>query len=73
MFQEFQGCLGHLFAFAGDAWVTETYWESEEALNTALASERYADVVSQLEATGILRGESDVDVYQVVGGRLPAL
>ncbi len=73
MFQGFHGCLGHLFAVAGDAWVTETYWESQESLNTALASDRYADVVSQLEATGILLGESDVDVYQVVGGRLPTL
>ena len=73
MFQEFSGCLGHLFAVARDAWVTETYWESEKSLNTALASGAYAGVVSQLEATGILLGESEVEVYEVVGGRLPTL
>lgn len=66
MFARLPGCLGHVYAVAGETWITQTYWDSEESIRRAEASTLYNDVVSRIIQLGILGTSQTTDVYEVI-------
>lgn len=65
MFREMPGCAGHIYAFQGSTWITQTFWEETEAIEKAEQSIRYQEVVRQLADTGVLRGSPTIEVFVV--------
>ena len=59
--------MGHLHAHRGDRFVTISTWIGRHAIETAERSSLYRETVDALEATGILRGSSTVDVFDIDG------
>jgi heme-degrading monooxygenase HmoA len=65
MFDSFPGCAGHLFSHHDDTFMTISMWIGHHAIRQAEASDLYRETVDALEATGILRGEQHVEVFEV--------
>ncbi len=71
MFREQRGLLGVLFLReADDRAAALTFWEDEEAIRALAASPSYKETVETLLATGLLRGEQTVEVFEVRDGEL---
>ena len=71
MFREQRGLLGVLFLReADDRAAALTFWEDEEAIQALATSPSYNRTVETLLATGLLRGEQSVEVFEVEGGEL---
>jgi heme-degrading monooxygenase HmoA len=72
MFQEQVGFLGVLFTRRHDRCAVLTLWSDDRAVRALSDSATYVATVARLEASGILRGDTDVEAWQVHGGFLPA-
>jgi heme-degrading monooxygenase HmoA len=59
------GFRGVLFSAAGAARIVITLWDDAEAAAALDTSETYAETVAAIVATGFLRGESTVEVFDV--------
>jgi heme-degrading monooxygenase HmoA len=71
MFWEQRGLLGVLFLReADDRAAALTFWEDEEAIQALATSPSYNRTVEALLATGLLRGEQTVEVFEVKDGEL---
>lgn len=71
MFREQRGLLGVLFLReADDRAAALTLWEDEEAVQALATSPSYRETVEALLATGLLRGEQTVEVFEVKDGEL---
>ena len=71
MFREQRGLLGVLFLReADDRAAALTFWEDEEAIQALATSPSYNRTVETLLATGLLRGEQTVEVFEVNCGEL---
>ncbi|MCA1847840.1 MAG: hypothetical protein LC704_02430 [Actinobacteria bacterium] len=71
MFREQRGLLGVLFLReADDRAAALTFWEDEEAIQALATSPSYNRTVEALLATGLLRGEQTVEVFEVKDGEL---
>lgn len=66
MFARLRGCLGHVYAVGGDTWITQTYWDSEESIRRAEASNVYRDVVARILQLGVLGSSQTTEVYEVI-------
>lgn len=71
MFTRLTGCVGYVYAVAGDQWITQTFWESEEAIEKAEASQLYRDVVSRIHAAGFLGDRQTTEVFEVTAYAAP--
>jgi heme-degrading monooxygenase HmoA len=63
MFRNQPGFRGVLFSAAGAVRIVITLWDDAEAAAALDASETYAETVAAIVATGFLRGESTVEVF----------
>jgi hypothetical protein len=54
-----------MFGHHGDTYVTISMWIGRHAIEQAEESDAYRDTVASLSATGILRGEADVEVFDI--------
>ena len=62
------GCVGVMFTRTDTHCVTITAWMSEEAILAAEASHEYAEVVRQIESSGLLADNHSTEVLTVYGG-----
>lgn len=65
MFDSFPGCMGHLFAHRDATWLTISMWIGAHAISVAEHSTVYRETVDALDATGILRGQPSVEIYDI--------
>lgn len=70
MFRRQQGFLGVLFLRTAEECAALTLWGSLRAVQALSASESYRQTVSELEATGLLKGRQSVEVFEVKRGFL---
>jgi heme-degrading monooxygenase HmoA len=69
MFRKQSGCLGVLFLRTGaEECAALTMWSGLEAVQALSTSTSYRRTVRELEATGLLKGEQSVEVFEVKGG-----
>lgn len=73
MFKSQRGCIGVLFARNGDQAAVLTFWQNEESILALERSAVYFVAVAAIETSGMLRGRSTVDVYEIRDGELPGL
>lgn len=71
MFRRLGGCLGYVYAVSGSTWITQTFWESHEAIDNAEASALYQEVVGGILATGFLGDEQTTEVFEVTAYAVP--
>ncbi len=71
MFRRLPGCLGYIHAVADGTWITQTFWESEDHIRAAEASEDYREVVSNILATGFLGDRQTTEVFEVTSYAAP--
>jgi heme-degrading monooxygenase HmoA len=62
------GCVGVIFTRTDTQCVTITAWMSEEAIVATEESQNYADVVRQIECSGLLADNHSTEVLTVYGG-----
>lgn len=65
MFDALPGCMGHMFTHSGASYLTVSMWVGHHAIAQAEASAVYRRTVEALEATGILRGNQRVEVFDI--------
>lgn len=70
MFKEQTGCLGVLFTLDGNLCNTTTLWRDRESIEMLKTSITYNDTVEKIVATGMLEGESTVEIFDCFGGFL---
>ena len=68
MFKNAHGCMGVLFAQAGDECKTITIWDNPESVAALNDSPAYKTVVAAIEDSGILSGEHHTEVLELYGG-----
>ena len=67
MFREQPGFVGVLFAANLAERAVITLWRDAAAAQRLDQSETYRSTVAEIEATGFLRGESSVEVFELEG------
>jgi heme-degrading monooxygenase HmoA len=67
MFREQQGFAGVLFAASGAERAVITLWQDIASAERLDRSDTYKSTVAEIEATGFLRGESTVEVFELEG------
>jgi heme-degrading monooxygenase HmoA len=70
MFRKQSGFLGVLFLRTAGECAALTIWGGLESAQALSTSESYRHTVRELEATGLLKGEQSVEVFEVKGGFL---
>lgn len=65
MFQQQEGCLGVSFLVSGDEHLVVTLWRSPEDVDRLARSSSYTTTAAALSATGVLRGDQLVEVFEV--------
>ena len=70
MFKNQPGCLGAVFSRTGADTTTFSFWEDRESIDQLTSSPSYQETVERIKATGLLRGESEVKIYPIFGGKL---
>jgi heme-degrading monooxygenase HmoA len=68
MFRSQPGFAGVLFAAQPGTRLVITFWDDTRAVEALDTSESYQATVAAIEATGFLRGQSSVDVFEVQAG-----
>ena len=68
MFQKQAGFLGVLFLRAPKECAALSLWEDMGAVDALATSPTYQETVSQLRATGLLRGQQSVEIFEARGG-----
>jgi heme-degrading monooxygenase HmoA len=68
MFRKQAGFLGVLFLRSAEECAALTMWSGPPAVKALSTSESYRHTVRRLEATGLLKGEPSVEVFDVQGG-----
>lgn len=66
------GFLGVLFLRTAAGCAALTIWEDLHAVDALTRSQRYQEVVRELQATGLLVGRPSIEVLEVHGGALRA-
>ncbi len=72
MFRRLPGCLGFVYGAAGSTWITQTFWDSEQHIEEAEASELYQNVVSRILGTGFLGDDQRTEVFEVTAYEPPS-
>lgn len=70
MFRNQRGFRGVFFSAAGVARAVITVWDDAEAIAALETSETYVETVAAILASGFLRGESTVEVFDVEDSHL---
>ena len=70
MFQSQPGFAGVLFGAQPGNRVVITFWDDSRAIEALDTSESYQATVAAIEATGFLRGQSSVEVFEVQAAML---
>jgi heme-degrading monooxygenase HmoA len=65
MFRAQRGFAGVLFAARGDARAVITLWDDLAAVDALEDSQTYKTTVADIEATGLLRGPSTIEVLHI--------
>ncbi len=68
MFRAQPGCLGVFFSRTDAQCATLTVWDREESVAALEASERYRQVVREIESSGLLGASLGTEVFTVYGG-----
>ena len=69
MFDSLPGCVGQIHANDGSTWITQTLWESTEAISEAESSDRYRGTVAAILDLGVIVGEPTTEVFTVTSNR----
>lgn len=70
MFRAHDGFAGVLFCRSGQDCAVITLWEGMESVRRLEASRRYAQTVSDIQATRFIIGPSTTEVFVIHGGTL---
>jgi len=70
MFNNQEGCLGVLFTLDGNLCATTTLWKDRESIEALKTSKSYIETVDKIVATGMLEGESSIEIFNCFGGYL---
>ncbi|NWF70609.1 MAG: hypothetical protein HXY40_16105 [Chloroflexi bacterium] len=71
-FRRQPGCMGVLFAYADDVWITLSLWRDQAAIDQLQHAPAYTQTVQHLLATGILQGQQTIEVFTFSGGFVDA-
>ena len=67
MFDSLPGCMGHIFSHSAGTYLTISMWIGDRAIKQAEASDIYRETVAAITASGILRGDQVIEVFDVDG------
>lgn len=70
MFKKQTGCLGVFFTLDGNQCATITLWKDMESIDYLKTSPSYNETVEKIEATGMLQGNSSVEIFDSFSGSL---
>ena len=70
MFRQQRGFLGVFFLGEHQAILVLSLWEDRTAVEALATSATYQATVRQLQATGLLLGQSHVELFEISGGIL---
>lgn len=70
MFRQQTGFLGVLFLRTPHDCAALSFWEDAAAVAALGDSASYQETARRLQATGVLRGEQSVEVFEVRGGAM---
>jgi len=68
MFRAQQGFQAVIYSRSGGEVAVLSFWDDQAALDALDVSPTYAHAVASIEATGFLRGESVLDVFEIHAG-----
>ena len=70
MFLQQPGCLGVMFSRTGADTTTFSFWEDRASIDSLRSSSSYQETVQRIQETGFLRGEAEVRIHPIFGGKL---